>query len=62
MDSLLCTDNNEVHDTSGKETAVDLKSNEAYGIHGEPRDTPTDYDNVFDECIVDSPSQQFQIF
>ena len=58
MDFLLCTENNEIHDKSGKETAVDLKSNEAYGIHGEPRDTPTDSDNVFGECIVNSSRQQ----
>ncbi len=43
MDSLLCTENNKVHDRSKKETAVDLKFNEVYGIHGEPRDTPNDY-------------------
>ncbi|XP_064386607.1 uncharacterized protein LOC135335114 isoform X3 [Halichondria panicea] len=39
--------NSEVPDKSGRETAVDLKSNETYGIHGEPRDTPTDYENPF---------------
>ena len=55
MDSLLHTENSEVPDKSGRETAVDLKSNETYGIHGEPRDTPTDYENPFGEC---SPSQQ----
>ena len=44
MGSLLCTENNKVHDKSKKETAVDLKFNEVYGIHGEPRDTPNDYD------------------
>ncbi|XP_064386610.1 uncharacterized protein LOC135335114 isoform X6 [Halichondria panicea] len=42
-------ENSEVPDKSGRETAVDLKSNETYGIHGQPSTTQQPNDVTYEE-------------
>ncbi len=41
---------------AGSPHSISLKSNEAYGVHSETQDTPTDYyDNVLTESTAEGP-------
>ncbi len=39
---------------------VDLKSNEAYGIHGETPDTPTDYYTFMRSCLESKVTNEYR--